>query len=125
PADKNHIGGPEPGAGNIISGNSVNGIDITVADTIVQGNLIGTDLTGTQALGNASFGIVVHAQASTIGGTTASARNIISGNSVGAQLTGGNNGSISFKGNYVGTDITGTVKLGNLSGVQASNGVII
>src|SRR5262249_20120595 len=47
------VGGPEPGAGNVISGNMVYGILIQNSTGItVQGNFIGTDATGTTAVGN-------------------------------------------------------------------------
>jgi hypothetical protein len=49
---------------------------------LVQGNLIGTDLTGSEDLGNASDGVsITDSPNNTIGGTSAGARNIISGNS--------------------------------------------
>ena len=50
------------------------------SNNLIAGNLIGTDVTGTKSLGN-RYGIqVVDGSSNTIGGTTAGARNIISGN---------------------------------------------
>ena len=46
------VGGPEAGAGNLISGNG--GIGVHIINGVVQGNLIGTDVTGTLPLGNAT-----------------------------------------------------------------------
>ena len=49
------IGGPEAGAGNVISSNSGEGValfDGASSNNIVQGNYIGTDLSGTRSLGN-------------------------------------------------------------------------
>ena len=48
---------------------------------MIEGNDIGTDITGTQALGNVTNGVeILGATNCTIGGTTAAARNVISGN---------------------------------------------
>jgi Flp pilus assembly protein TadD len=94
---------------------------------LVAGNLIGTDATGLAALGNAS-GIGVGGNYNTIGGSTAAARNIISANhnpigSAGIDIddesgTGGRYNLV--KGNYVGTDITGTTALGKQGGILVS-----
>ena len=121
----NLIGGMAANSGNLISGNGSQGI-LIVNDgpdgNVVQGNLIGTDPTGTQAVGN-SKGILLGwtyegpASGNLIGGTTPAARNIISGNrSEGIIITGGENNVI--QGNYVGTDVTGMLALGN-----GSNGI--
>ncbi len=58
------------------------GIDLTGATTTgnrMQGDFVGTDASGMLALPNA-FGIALDASNNTIGGTVASARNVISGN---------------------------------------------
>ena len=52
----------------------------------VQGNLIGTDASGTNAVGNGR-GVFLNSSAS-LGGTSAAARNIVSGNGIGIELTG-------------------------------------
>src|SRR5207244_1390974 len=59
------------------------------ANTVV-GDFIGTDTTGTTALGNGN-GVEIQngASSSTIGGTTAAARNIISGNGYGVLIQSG------------------------------------
>ena len=77
------IGGSAPGAGNVISGSTYgDGIDIEADNALVQGNFIGTDQTGKVAILNGGDGIVVYYFTSgvTIGGTTAGAGNVISGN---------------------------------------------
>ncbi len=124
-APNNTIGGTAPGAGNVISGNNGGGVNITFPDATgnaVLGNLIGTDVTGTVALGNGSInsGVVIKsASGNTIGGLSAGARNIIAGNggsgisivvNVPAEGPAQNN---VVQGNYIGTDITGTVDMGN------------
>jgi streptogramin lyase len=112
----NTIGGTTAGAGNVISGNSLFSIaisDSTATGNVVAGNLIGTDKTGTVALGNGGgVQILNGATNNTIGGTTAGAGNVISGSAgEGVDVTGSSNNLIA--GNYIGTDITGTVVLGN------------
>lgn len=105
-------------------------------NNVVEGNFVGTDVTGTKALTNAGIvipgdlsnapgsGILVDGSAdNTIGGTTASARNVVSGNYRGISITGtGATGNL-VQGNHVGTDVTGTVNLGNGVRVQWSSGV--
>jgi hypothetical protein len=83
-ASNTTIGGPAPGAGNLISGNGGSGIVIQGADAtgnVIQGNLIGTDLTGAAALGNGINGVsVLAASGNLIGGTDDGAGNIIAFN---------------------------------------------
>jgi titin len=118
------IGGTDPGAGNVISANSTGILDDGSDSLTVQGNRIGTNAAGTAALGNVGSGIVFeyggnHAQ---IGGTTAAARNLISGNfNHGMQLYGTHD--VQIQGNYIGTDVTGTAALPNYhSGIAADAG---
>ena len=87
------------------------------------GNIIGLDYTGTVALENGSStagnGIGTGATGDTIGGTIAADRNIISGNYLrGIQLNGTDE---VVEGNYIGTDITGMMAIGNgvISGYAA------
>jgi hypothetical protein len=114
------IGGTTPGAGNVISGNFGSGISLTndASATKIQGNIIGLTAAGNARLGNGGVGVFVSSSPSAmVGGTASAARNIISGNaSDGVTLNESNNSDI--VGNYIGTDITGTVDLGNtLNGV--------
>jgi len=115
--DGNHIGGaagdPGLGQGNIISANGENGVLVdSGGKNHVQGNRIGVDQTGTTALGNHQNGIRVNADLTEIGGTTAEFRNIISANdSDGVRISGGWTDTV--YGNYIGTDITGAIDLGN------------
>lgn len=82
------VGGTAPGAANLISGNQIgvglgaapNGLIAGVADgVIVQGNLIGTAANGVEALGNGQ-GIVINGSHNLIGGSTASAGNVVAFN---------------------------------------------
>ncbi|HJR05874.1 MAG TPA: Calx-beta domain-containing protein [Pyrinomonadaceae bacterium] len=110
----NLVGGTTPAARNLISGHRLNGINIFgsgAGNNVVQGNLIGVDRTGTVALGNGQNGISISGFTNNqIGGASAAARNIISANNTGLQIfTGSNN----VQGNYIGTDASGTLDLGN------------
>ena len=115
-ASGNVIGGTVAGLRNIISGNTSGGVQIRHAGTngnIVQGNFIGTDKSGTAALGNFfGVGIAEGASDNLIGGTTPAARNIISASgNTGVTLGVGRGNKV--QGNYIGTDKTGTLDLGN------------
>jgi uncharacterized repeat protein (TIGR01451 family) len=137
-SSNNTIGGTTAAARNIIYENYT-GIElnqITTTQNTIVGNYIGTNSTGTIAMGNFTGIAINFAENNTIGGTTAGARNIISGNDdegisitgamVGKPLTGQPSGSISLpgqmpeaannntiQGNYIGVDATGVNPLGN------------
>ena len=106
-------------AGNVISGNTSEGLRLIDAGTtanLVQGNFIGTDLTGTNALPNGFTGVAVYSGATSnlIGGTSASTRNIISGNQgYGIYISDPGTSNNFLLGNFVGPDATGTNALGD------------
>jgi hypothetical protein len=81
------------------------------AGSLVEGNYIGTDVSGTADLGN-TIGVDIEDfnRDITIGGTVAAARNLISGNGDGIRSIGF---STTVQGNFIGTDVTGRVALGN------------
>jgi len=118
------IGGTTPASRNLLSGSGAgigvgNAFDNGGTGHLIQGNLIGTDATGTAALPN-GIGISFHGGVSgcTIGGNTPAARNVISGNTGGGIGLSAGLGSPTVtnnvvKGNYIGTDITGSVALPN------------
>jgi CSLREA domain-containing protein len=120
--DSNTIGGTTLAARNVISGNTYIGLQIeetTLND--VQGNFVGTDATGTFPIGNGGSAISVgNAADNTIGGTAAGAGNLLSGNGLGVNIWGAASESNEVLGNLIGTDVTGTMALGNrLSGVTS------
>ncbi|NIN66028.1 MAG: right-handed parallel beta-helix repeat-containing protein, partial [Anaerolineae bacterium] len=82
----------------------------------VSGNYIGTDATGSVDLGNGNHGVFIFggAQANVIGGDTPGERNIISGNEYdGVLISGSGTTSNTVSGNYIGTDASGALDLGN------------
>ena len=115
------VGGTAGGAGNVISGNR-NGIQVNaVPSGTIQGNVIGLDAAGDADRGNSLSGIVFSAGAGgiTVGGTTVSARNVISGNDGSGVFLAGGGSNSTIAGNYIGTDATGTRDRGNaLHGVH-------
>ena len=122
------VGGTNPGEGNLISGNNWSGISLSTSSAtgnIVQGNTIGLDAAGTSIVANGTRGVSISSSANsnTIGGAVAGARNVISGNTDGVYIGGGTTDSNTVAGNYIGTDITGTVDLGNTGmGVRIATG---
>jgi hypothetical protein len=118
----NTIGGPLVGNRNVISGNNQpsegDGIEITEASPqnvtptgiLVENDFIGIDATGTTALGNYATGVADFGTGNTTGGTTAGLGNVISGNGNGGIIA---TGSVTIEGNYIGTDATGNVAIGN------------
>ncbi|HEV3339267.1 MAG TPA: PKD domain-containing protein, partial [Pirellulales bacterium] len=125
-AASNTIGGTTAGNGNVISGNSSDGVFIDAASSLntVAGNLIGTNTAGTAGLPNAGNGVEVAGFDNVVGGTTAAARNVISGNLANGVLLNGSSSSGNLvEGNYTGADVTGTAGLGNLhDGVAMQSG---
>ena len=91
-------------------------IDSGLPGNTVAGDFIGTDSTGTHSLENA-YGVAIYSTGNTIGGTTAGARNVISGNTgEGILIAGaGATGNV-VEGDYIGTDDSGNFRCGQLRG---------
>jgi hypothetical protein len=122
-------GGNSTVQGLVINRFSGDGIQMTgngATGNLVAGNYLGTDPSGTVALGNLGNGVTVQigANKNTIGGTTPGARNVISGNGGngiylldGYVLAGNyvtrNTANNVIQGNFIGTDATGNVAVGN------------
>jgi titin len=118
----NLIGGTAAGAGNLISGNQF-GVTTSGNGTTIQGNLIGTDVTGTKKIPNSTRGIGAGGTDILVGGLAPGARNVISGNADGVFIRGVGS---KVQGNYIGTDITGTLALGNTgNGVTAGDSALV
>ena len=123
----NTVGGTAAGAGNVVAGFNI-GVRLNFSsNNIVQGNLIGTNAAGTAALPNSTgislFGSVPASSNNTIGGTTAAARNIISGNGGNGVIINGGDSNI-LQGNFIGTQADGTTALGNGgNGIELDGGL--
>ena len=115
------------GACNVISGNAQAGVELDVAAT-VQGNFVGVTPSGTSALGNRLGVHLFYVNDDLLGGTTSSARNVISGNATGVSIEGGvflgNTYGVNnvVEGNYIGTNAAGTAAVGNGNGIDVSSG---
>ena len=92
-------------------------LETVFSGDVVRGNFIGTDPTGTAASAGNEVGVEVddayQQYTAIVGGTTVADRNIISGNGTGVVLTSG-----TVEGNFIGTDLTGTVVLPNTTGIK-------
>ena len=111
-ATGNFIGDGTSGGSNVISNNSF-GVYISGSNNnTVSGNIIGLDVNGTTDLGNSGSGVEVIGSTGIIIGVNGDERNLISGNgSEGISLT--SSSSATIVNNYIGTDISGNVGLGN------------
>jgi hypothetical protein len=119
-ASNNILGGNTIGTRNLIGGNEAIGILLQKPGTTgnqVLGNYIGTDVTGTTALGNFQDGIIISFGATNniVGGTAPGAGNLISGNgNDGIRIQNSGTTGNQVLGNFIGTDASGAVALGNL-----------
>lgn len=86
----------------------------------VAGNYLGTNASGTLSAANRA-GVFIGGPNNIVGGTTASARNVISGNRgvefLGVLISGSAATGNVVQGNYIGTTASGTLALGNGVGV--------
>jgi len=110
----NRVGGLSPADRNIISGNfSGVAMDLFGAKSnVVEGNYIGTNAAGNAAIGNETGVALIGASSNRIGGTLPEARNVISGNIIGAEIRLSSRFNL-MEGNFIGTDASGNNPLGN------------
>jgi hypothetical protein len=109
------IGGTATGAGNVISGQTGSGqggLRLCGNSSTVQGNFIGTNAAGTAAVANASHGIAVCSGSvgTVIGGTSAAAANVVSGNG-GHGISAA--GPATVQGNTIGSNAAGSAAVAN------------
>lgn len=127
------VGGANPADRNLISGNDFAQVfvgDSGGPNTVVKGNLIGTNAAGTGPVTGMFDYAQVYVRVGTgvvVGGPTAAERNVISGSlgtgnataGVGIGYTiGGTGAQATIQGNYIGTDVTGTLPIPNGYGLS-------
>ena len=105
---------------NVVSGNQADGIRIDgnqVNDATVQGNLVGVSADGVSGIGNDGSGFRIVSQSATgiqIGGTAAGEGNVIGANGfAGISVDGLSASGTVIQGNFIGTDVSATIDLGN------------
>ncbi len=98
------------------------GLRIEGDGNTIESCFFGTDVTGMLDLGNTGVAInILSGDDNVIGGTTAAARNLISGNNgFGVKIVGGSGNQI--LGNLIGTKLNGTEALGNQIGISITGG---
>ena len=120
------VGGLAAGAGNVIACNSF-GIRVTGAeDVTIQGNRIGVDRTGTRGINRGEgTGILIEVGGTAlVGGSAAGAGNVIGALMTGISVAGSPVTAPVIQGNWIGTDVTGTINLGNaIDGLDIQDGV--
>ncbi len=100
-------------------------IRVNASNITIAGNFIGTNPAGTIAMGNPVGGFGIRQESgnnNVIGGATAAARNLISGDTQGAIILSGSDGN-QILGNYIGTDVTGTLAL-NGTGIRSGVNIL-
>ncbi|MEI6123323.1 MAG: T9SS type A sorting domain-containing protein [Bacteroidota bacterium] len=119
------IGGSTPALRNIVSGNNHIGIRLANSDSnVLIGNYVGVDRSGTIALRNFD-GISIEGTSkyNIIGSFSTTGRNLVSGNvAYGIPVFGAGCNNNTIIGNYIGTDISGSLAIPNTYGVLFDDG---
>ena len=113
----NAIGGDVDGEGNVIAGNTGCGIYVNTDsnENSIEGNYIGVNAAGDAAIPNSGEGVLIRGHDNTIGGVTAGAGNVISGNSgSGIRLEdGAATYATTIQRNYIGVNAAGDAAIPN------------
>lgn len=104
--------------GLVINSFARDGILLETGTNTIACNFLGTDPSGTADRGNIWSGVAIsNGSSNTVGGTSGSVRNLISGNNLrGVSITSLASSNL-IQGNYIGTDVSGAVAVGNSYGV--------
>ena len=112
----NRIGGTVAAERNLIAGN-VWGVRLTETNArrnVVEGNWVGLGGAGTAVPNAHGVHVSQGASSNRVGGNSAGARNVVSGNTdYGISIAGTNTLGNRILGNYVGVDPSGTIGMGN------------
>src|SRR3989344_3641376 len=123
-----NIGGTAAGAGNWIGffdvTGTINGIAVSNGSPTIQGNYIGTNASGADLGNGIGIGLLVNADAVTIGGTASGAGNTIGMNDGDGINNASTNTSITIRGNYIGTDSGGSSLPNAGDGIDTTAGTI-
>ena len=118
----NIIGGTEPASRNVISGNTTDGISMGWSSSnLIQSNFIGVSASGALGVANNANGV----RLTTYADSNVVYKNVVSANALTGVLVSATAGGVGnrIQRNYIGTDVTGTIPLGNGSdGVRISVG---
>lgn len=122
----NTIGGTNASAANWISGNQRYGVYLSGGPSnLVQGNVIGLGITGARRPNERGV-YLGYSLSNQVGGTSAAARNIISGNSfIGVSVEMEASGDV-IQGNYIGVSFDGLTRASNtVNGIRLYGGTNI
>jgi CSLREA domain-containing protein len=124
-ASGNTIGGTAAGAGNVISGNTNAAISINGAGSdgnVVQGNIVGLSADGSAARANFRGVFLSGSTHTTIGGATAAAGNVISGNDRAIEIENESTDGTTIQNNLIGVGADGVTARGNNHGIVIGAG---
>lgn len=113
------IGGSGANEGNTIADHNFHAIVLNGGSNncAVQGNNCGTNVAGNAAIGNDDSGIIIiNSTGTIIGGNATNEGNVLSGSLSEYGIFAIASTGIVIRGNYIGTDRTGTINLGNFDG---------
>ncbi len=113
------IGGSGANDGNTIADHNFHAIVLNGGSNncVIQGNNCGTNVAGNAAIGNDDSGIIIiNSTGTIIGGTAANEGNVLSGSLSEYGIFAIASTGLVIRGNFIGTDRTGTINLGNFDG---------
>ena len=125
----NRLGGTTAAERNVIGGGGNNIMWVGGTGNMIQGNYIGVSADGAQGLQPSAGGFPTTAidfstggatNGTIVGGSAAGARNVLFGTNAAIHLGSLTQNAV-IKGNYIGTDATGTVGLGATYGIYTDN----